>query len=373
VALVAYVERAQLNALLHRKPTPITTVTNTPSLVLPAFSDWRVAYVGQGGGLHAVSLDGKTDVTGIGLPALTATNASGTPVTGATLGAESASPDGRYLAYDGSSGSVLVHLTAHQGAQDAIRNSSAVPRAALWSPDSARMAWLGANGAIHLTTSDSLTDATVAGTSGQGIQEILGWVDATHLGVRVAKPNATSETVAALDIATGQQRVIVTLTKAGYGVFHYRLSPDGARLLAWNSAISGQSFTAIFRNYDTKTGAVHKLPNSLKAVGPNISAVAWKPGAASVAIASGANETHDLKLWLVDAAGDTASSLGTAYPLGWLTDGSQLIMSSANASKLGGGPYTISAVSFPATGAPVRVTLTDKAMSFPWLGLVRTG
>lgn len=213
----------------------------------------------------------------------------------------------------------------------------------------------------------------MSGTSGQGIQEILGWVDATHLGVRVAKPNTTSETVAALDTTNGQQRAIVTLTKAGYGVFHYRLSPDGARLLVWNSAISGQPFTAIFRNYDTKTGTVHKLPISLKAVGANISAVAWKPGAATVAIASGATETHDLKLWLIDAAGDSASSLGAAYPVGWLSDGSQLIMSSANAAKLGGGPYTISTVTFPATGAPVRVTLTDKATSFPWLGLVHTG
>lgn len=365
VGVVGLLAHNQILALLHRTHA----APNTPALVLPAFSDWRVAYAGQDGQLHAVSLDGQTDVSGASLPALGPADVAAT----ATTMGGGASPDGRYLAYVGGSGAVVLHLTAHAGDADAIRSGSAVPSTWLWSPDSSQLAWLETNSAVHVTSVAALTDAVVPSTTGQGIQEILGWMDASHLAVRVDKANATSEVVAALDASSGQQRVIVTFPKPGYGALHYRLSPDGARFLVWNSPIKGQPFTQIFRNYDTKTGAVRKLPNSLKAIGANISAVAWKPGAAVAAVATGSEATHDLKLWLVDAAADGATSIGVAYPLGWLTDGSQLIGSSASVGAVGGGPYTISAFTFPSSGASVRVTLTDKAMTFPWLGLVRTG
>jgi hypothetical protein len=367
-ALVAFLARDQLRALLHRTPA----TTTPPALVLPAFSDWRVGYLGQDGKLHAVSLDGQTDVGGVSLPSLSAAGATGTPITGTPLAGAAASPDGHFLAYSGSAGPVLVHLTAKAADQDAVRSGDAVPSALLFSPDGAKLAWLGTNSAVHLTTIDTLADATVTGTTGQGITELLGWIDATHLAVRVAKTGATTEQVAALDTASGQLRGIVTLTKPGYGTLRYRLSPDGARFLAWNTPITGQAFTAIYRSYDTKTGAVRKLPNALRLIGTNLTAVTWKPGAATAAIASGSEATHDLRLWLLDAEGDSATSLGAAYPLGWLSDGSQLITSSANSATLGGGPFTITAVTVPASGPPSRVTLTEKAMTFPWLGLVRT-
>jgi hypothetical protein len=368
VMLIGLLAHNQILALLHRTPA---TSGNTPSLVLPAFSDWRVAYAGQDGLLHAVSLDGKTDVTGVSLPALTP--AAGTPTGGLGLSVgAAASADGHYLVYSSGGGAVMLHLTAQQADQDASRTGATVPSSLLWSPDGAHLAWLASNGAVHLTSVDTLADTATSGTATLGITELLGWVDATHLGVRVAKANATTEEVAVLDTASGQLRVVVTLTKPGYGALHYRLSPDGARVLAYNSPITGQPFTAIFRNYDVQSGQVHKLPNTLKAVGQSVSAVAWKPGAAMVAIASGSAATHDQKLWLVDATADSATSIGTTYPLGWLADGSTLITGNTNVAKAGGGPYTISAFTFPSSGAPTAATLTDKAMTFPWLGLVRT-
>lgn len=366
VALVGLLAHNQILALLHRGGSP----TATSALVVPAFSDWRVAYAGQDGLLHAVSLDGQTDVTGISLPALTAA----TPTAGgssAQLGAAT-SPDGHYLIYTGAGGPVLLHLTAHQGDQDASRTGATVPSSLLWSPDGTQLAWLASNGAVHLTNVATLADTATSGTATLGIRELLGWTDATHLAVRVDQTNSSTEQVAVLDTASGQLRVVVSLTKPGYGALHYSLSPDGARLFAYNTAINGQFFTAIFRNYDMSNGQVRKLPNALRAIGMNVSAVTWKPGTQMVAISGGSEATHDLKLWLVDASGDTATSIGAAYPLGWLSDGSQLIGGNANAATLGGGPYTISAFSFPATGAPTVVTLTDKAMSFPWLGLVHT-
>ena len=105
-----YVERATLLTLLHR----VLPSTGSSARVLPAFPDWRVAYVGSDGRVHAVSLDGATDVSGVSLPSLATAS---TLLAGGT-----ASPDGHYVAYAGSGGPVLVHLTAHTDDADAIRS-----------------------------------------------------------------------------------------------------------------------------------------------------------------------------------------------------------------------------------------------------------
>jgi hypothetical protein len=368
-AIGGYLERGPLIVLMHR----VLPSTNTAAAVLPTFTDWRVSYAGSDGRLHAVSLDGATDVTGITLPGLAAgTSSTATPGSSPAVG--SASPDGRYLAYLGSGGPVLVHLTAHAADQDALRSGNTIPGSAQWSPDSTRLAWVGAQGEIHLTSPGTLEDAAVPATGGQGIQDVLGWIDATHVVVRIGNPTDANDQIAAVDAATGQQRGIVSFVRAGYGSLHYRLSPDGARLFAWNTPLAGQPFTPILRNYDTASGQVRRLPNTVKVVGTNVSAAAWEPGAQTLAVASGSAATHDLKLWLIDAAGDSATSIGAdGYPLGWTSDGNTLICGSAIAAKLGDS-YTISAYTL-AAGAPVpppHVTLTDHALSLPWLGLVHT-
>ncbi|HEU5198907.1 MAG TPA: hypothetical protein VFU32_04680, partial [Ktedonobacterales bacterium] len=38
--------------------------TSTPTGIFPAFSDWRLAYLGQDSRVHAVTQDGKTDLAG---------------------------------------------------------------------------------------------------------------------------------------------------------------------------------------------------------------------------------------------------------------------------------------------------------------------
>lgn len=369
-AAAGYVERGRLKALL--KPAP--SATAGPSLVAPAFSDWRVAYLGQDGHLHAVSLDGKTDATGTSLSSLPAAT-SGTPAATSTTAASStyasASPDGQYLLYADANGPILLHLTAHTGDQDAARAVPTGLSTLVWSPDSAHLAGFASDGAVHLLTIATLADTPVPSTSGKGIQAIVGWIDGSHLAIRVAKSGATSDLITALDVASGQQRTIVSLYKPGYGSIHYSLSSDGAHLFVWNTAVNGQPFTAIFRNYDTKTGDVRKLPVSLKATGTTVSAAAWKPGTQLIALTSGAAQSG--KLWLIDAANDTATAIGASgYALSWVSDGSALIVGSALSATPGGGPYTISAVTFPSSGTPAPVDLTDKAMAFPWLGLVKT-
>ncbi len=363
-----YVERNHIKALLNRAPA----ATAGPTLVLPAFADWRVAYLGQDGQLHAVSLDGQTDSAGLGLPSLVA---AGTPVASSSAADTSdgayASPDGHYLVYGGANGPEVLHLTANQGDADAARSDQSAPAALLWSPDSTHLAGLASDGSIHLIDL-TLADTKIPATAGAGIQEILGWIDTGHLAVRVDKSGATSEVVASLDIASGAQHTIISLAKPGYGTLRYSLSPDGAHLFVWNTAVNAQPFTAIFRNYDTKTGSVHKLPNSLNAVGKDVSAVVWQPGTQKAALSSG-GAAHNAKLWLMDAAADSATAVGAnVYPLGWLPDGTQLIAGSALTPSAGGGPYTLSTFIFASSATPNQVTLTTKAMTFPWLGLVKT-
>src|SRR5271166_5487254 len=68
---------------------------------LPHFSDWRVAYLGLDGVVHAVTLDGTTDVKGPSLPDTTI-NSSGTDGTtqyGVELDSADIAPDGKTLAY----------------------------------------------------------------------------------------------------------------------------------------------------------------------------------------------------------------------------------------------------------------------------------
>ena len=69
------------------QPTQLSVHTG-----FPAFSDYRAAYVDKQGYIHAVTLDGKTDLKGLQLP-----NLAG-PV-GFSVGQEGTSADGQYIAF----------------------------------------------------------------------------------------------------------------------------------------------------------------------------------------------------------------------------------------------------------------------------------
>jgi hypothetical protein len=49
-------------------PTPTPTVDSAS--LMPAFHDWRAAYLGQDGHVHIVTLDGQTDLKGPVFPLL---------------------------------------------------------------------------------------------------------------------------------------------------------------------------------------------------------------------------------------------------------------------------------------------------------------
>jgi hypothetical protein len=72
------------------KPTATSTAIRLPGL--PAFSDWRIAYLDATLNVHAVSVDGTSDVTGG--PSLSGLSRPGWNVPPAEI-----SPDGHLLSY----------------------------------------------------------------------------------------------------------------------------------------------------------------------------------------------------------------------------------------------------------------------------------
>ena len=81
----------------------IATESPTPA-AFPAFTDWRVAYLGKDSLLHIVTMDGKTDLAGPFLPDLAAQ--------GLNLATPAVSRDGRGLAYETSRGVVSSALAS---------------------------------------------------------------------------------------------------------------------------------------------------------------------------------------------------------------------------------------------------------------------
>ena len=114
VGTAVFLLRDYLPALLFRVGAPAApSHTAIPLPPLPVFSDWRVAYVGRGGRLRAITVDGKTDVSGIALPGLDTQP-------GLNIGRASASPNGRLIAYPSADGLTLGNLIAPPGSSDAL-------------------------------------------------------------------------------------------------------------------------------------------------------------------------------------------------------------------------------------------------------------
>src|SRR5262249_45182808 len=77
-------------------PATPTPVKGRP---LPAITDWRAAYLGSDGVLHAVTLDGKTDLAGPQLP--------GMDSYGLNFASAGIAPNGHSLAYATNSFSIV--------------------------------------------------------------------------------------------------------------------------------------------------------------------------------------------------------------------------------------------------------------------------
>ncbi len=340
--------------------------------MLPAFADWRVAYLGQDGRLHAVSLDSKKDVAGAQMPGL--------DHAGLNRGEAHASPDGRLVAYPDDNGMTLVDLTARLGSSQARRTASGLVYDMAWSADGAMLA-LGDRGTdIRVLRVQSFQVAPLPLPSGVARADLLGWIDASHLAVVVSFTGATGLHLDSLDITTGKLRLIAAISGAGLATPQWSLSPDGKQALLVNGPFRDQPYTPFVEVISTATGQVRKLPNTLKAAGSAFDGVAWRPGTATLAVATSGSVATGA-LWLIDTQRDAATQIAHveqlapkgAFPLGWAPGGATLIVSSATTCCLSSDTAAeLRALTITADGSATSAKLTDKAVMFPWMGFVKT-
>ena len=177
----------------------------------------------------------------------------------------------------------------------------------------------------------------------------------------------------ALDIASGNLRVIASFPSAQLGGPHFDISPDGKEVLLSTCQFSSDPYTPILELVDTATDERRILPRSQAEIGSCLSQIAFQPGTPIIAVSTGDKQSNDLKTWLLDTQHENAILVpDAAYPLAWIPNDGPLIIGTSIESQIGNGPNELRAVTFARDGALSAVTLTRSAMTFPYLGLIRT-
>lgn len=343
-----------------RMMTP--TLTPVGGQPLPAFADWRAAYFGADGVLHAVTLDGKTDLAGPRLPGL--------EMAGLNFASAGVSPDGHTLAYATDS----INIVDVTGRHPSVGESDASAYLMFWSPEGTHIA-LGDNvGGYGVENAADGASRVVPGTRPSWSKGLDGWIDATHILIDGVSGTSKSFILAALDVATGQTRPIAALPISQNMEYLVTLSPDGREALFYSRPWRDYPFTPTADVIDTATGAVRALPSIAPLTAGMFYTFAWRPGSHTVAVT-----TNQLgaPTWLLNLDADSAAPVALYQSVGsvagWSPDGTTLIFSTGYQLGVGSGPYTISAVSLASgSGAPRVTVLTRSAMSFPFVGFIRT-
>jgi len=373
-ALILAMVVVACNSLSARKPSPATPETTAQTTnALPVFSDWRAAYLGNDGRVHVVTLDGKTDVTGPELPDLTSD--------GLTFSSGGSSPNGHLLVYAPSSLDI-VNLTDRQ--KD-LEQERALAYGLFWSADSKELALDEDNGVIAIASVQNGASHVIQGMPKGTVGSLLGWIDKTHLAITdiqdqglVTLPGGdqynTAIGVASLDITTGQVRLIARISNPELGCQRMTLSPDGTTVLFSNAECHGFPFTPLVDEIDMATGAITPLPNILQATGAGFTSVAWQAGTDRVAVSTGYAANGDLHTWLLTLDQDRAQTLpGAGYAAGWAPGSDTLMLTTGQDISIGAGPFTLMALNVGVNGeASSIIPLTGEAMTFPFLGFVRT-
>jgi len=382
---------------------------------LPKFSDRRAAYLARDGRLHITAADGGT-VVGPALP-----TASGLVDSDSTLPYydAAASPDGHYLAYTEYAGGAMnvgVPVALINLLDGTTRDVRVHVQDLFWSPDSSRIAANVDAASSPQVTLIAARDGTVSSLNASehdtpvGIARIIGWINATHLGVLfdgpiVRTPGSSGSPLSArtlsggtamllfgsLDVATGDVRRITAVPQPADIV----LTPDGQEALIlssfWNSTAEVVSLgDATLREAPLITNAfaplLQHVDNVSFAQGGNWSIhLTWQPGVHVLAISLSASDGRpdesgflahqQTGVWLVDLDHDRATALiPSAYPLAWLPDGATLLICDPPSTKsfplAGAGVGTMLYALTPVGPGGTRKTLaTDLAV---FLGLVRT-
>ncbi len=335
----------------------------------PKFTDWRAAYLGRDGHLHSVTLDGKTDIVG---PPL-----SGMAINGLDLASAGVSPNGHLLAYVGADGLVVLDVTGRL-------NTSRIPNMdapeVVWSPDESQLALGDGQGGVSLVRIADGQLRIMPGPRPQGLTDIVGWIDNTHLAVRIvtitgAAQSSSSVSLGVLETSSWQVRTVGTINSSSLGAARFVLSPDGAYALCFNKRFRDDPYSPIVDEINIATGKVTPLPHIAQSMGPysGFTSLAWRPGTQTVVASTGFDVNNDLKVWLLDLQRDTAEKQPVVrYVAGWAPDNGPLVLSTGWENLTNQGPYKIDAATFGTGGIVAMKTLTRAAMTFPFLGFVST-
>ena len=352
-------------ATFFNSPTP-------PAARLPVFSDWRAGYMDASGTLHAVSLDGRQDSAGQVLVGLSTSSL--------VFQGVAVSRDGHRFAYD------AAGLTVYDLAQGTLlRPSVAGSYQLLWSPDGNRLLISEGIGTFVWFDMRTQQTTTVPGTPNKSIGHLIGWIDSTHVAVEdiagattvsVGKDTyLTSDSIAILDLQTGSLRVIARFSSPGLGDVRFTMSPGGAHILISNAPFRFYPYTPLAEVVDTATGYTRVLPGFERVEGNGFTSVAWQPHSSMLAASTGDIGNGGAQMWLLNSGTDTAIRLSeNSYAGGWSPDGSTLVLTTGNQFETGAGLYTLTALRFDANWQVTSSTvLTNAAMTFPFLGFIRTG
>ncbi|MFI5274812.1 MAG: hypothetical protein ACHQ4H_17415 [Ktedonobacterales bacterium] len=340
-----------------------TAVPRIPGAPFPAFGEWRVVYLAGDSRLHAVSLDGARDTTGLAAPDLRV-------ALGSNLGHVAISADGRLLAYSNStshgSGPVMqAALESVPGPSPLPETSTAFARELAWSPASDAFAYLDNRSsfetAIYVARAPFLAAPTIVPGSRvyeNGVTDLEGWLDATHLLV-LANNNAGNNSLAALDITSGAVRPIATIPLTNPRVM---LNPERTSAL-----VIAQGSSPHAEAVDLTSGAVRELPRIAAALPGMLLTDAWQPSAMRLAITAAAPDGDATPAsYLLDLGADTITPLdGHTWVWGWSPDGAALILGTPLTVALPGMPPALLALSIASDGTiRQQVTLTNAAIGF---------
>ncbi|MFI5273462.1 MAG: hypothetical protein ACHQ4H_10570 [Ktedonobacterales bacterium] len=342
-------------------PTPVPTWTTLPMIALPAFADWRAAYAGTDGLLHAVTFDGKTDLAGQPLPGLSSY--------GLMLVSAGASPNGKLVAY------AATGLNIVDAAQVTPVSSAGMAAAytMFWSPDGTRLALGDNEGRFAIADAGAGRTTPVPGSRPALFRTLDGWLDNTHVLIDGVSTGGNSIVLGALNIADGRVRQIAALPLERNVEYRISLAPDGHEVLVYGWPYRDYLYTPFADLVDTTTGAHRLLPALAARTPQGVGEVVWRPD--SLALAFSLNQQGAPAMILSLATG-AATALTTAPAdetvAAWSPDGSTLIFSTGYQLGVGTGPFTVSAVSLTSGALPRVTVLTNDAMSFPFIGFVRT-
>ncbi len=351
--------------------TSILSPTAAPQPVFPAFSDWRAAYMASNQSVHAVTLDGKSDISG---PILKQYTNQVYPVN------DEISPDGHTFAYTSLGNFNIINLQTGIAANFTDQNPPfGVVYTAFWSQNGQYMA-VGDNGPdVGIITMTNYTDFTLPLhlTSDQRIF-LIGWIDASHVAIftHIGDTNGQYD-FESISVPDGRQKVIAVFQQNIWNgnLFYPTISPDGSQILVSNSPFRNYPFTPHVAVINTETGQVRNFPSIVRQTGGNFTTIAWRPGYSnSVAVSNGFNINNNAGAWMLNLATDSAAFLAKDwYPTAWSPDSKTLILSTESFGEGQSPPFSIEAMTFDSQmRIASQIILSKSAYGFPFVGFIKT-